>query len=41
MSKLVGKKADDLPFDKRIRETAKLMNDAGRGNANKGQIHDD
>lgn len=32
---------DDLPFDKRIRETAKLMNDAGRGNANKGQIHDD
>lgn len=31
---------DDLYLDKRVRETAKLMNDAGRGNANKGQIHD-
>ena len=31
---LHGVSAADLPFDKRIRETAKLMNDAGRGNAN-------
>lgn len=32
---------DDLSSDGRIRETAKLMNDAGRGNAHKGQIHND